>query len=271
VIALQPARGLRGDDRPLPPLDLLARSLADAGQPGTVVQVVVHTVPGRSGAGADPSAESYRELLRPFDGSTVTPAPVSVSDQLCWVTVRIEARAVAEVAVREPEAISEVPAVLGALVRRAGNVLKRGGFSYRVLDADGLLDALVHSLAVEVKPAGVDRAGAAESWHGWRAAGLEHRSFWVRSWPKPEDCGPLLAELYRSPSALTSLSLVATPTAGGAEVRCLTRVADAPGAAGTAVDALRAAARSHGAHLFPLDGEQAPAAYATAPTGVGML
>ena len=34
---------------------------------------------------------------------------------------------------------------------------------------------------------------------------------------------------------------------------------------------LRTAARNHGAQLFPLDGEQAPAAYATAPTGVGVL
>lgn len=271
AIELSPARGLHGEEQPVPPLDTLARSLADAGQPGSVVQVVVHTVPGRSGAGTDPCTESYRELLRPFDGTTVTAAPVSVADQQCWVTVRIEARAVAEVAVDEPEAIGEVPAVLGALVRRIGNVLKRGGFSYRVLDGDGLLDALVHSLAAEVTPAGVDRTTGTEGWNGWHAAGLEHRCFWVRTWPGPDECGPLLAELYRSPAALTSLSLAVTPAADGADLRCLTRVADTPGTVAAAVAGLRAAARSHGAQLFPLDGEQAPAVYATAPTGVGVL
>ncbi|MFG1922426.1 type VII secretion protein EccE [Cryptosporangium sp. NPDC048952] len=270
AIALHPSRGLRGEEQAVPPLDTLARSLADAGQPGCVVQVVVHTVPGRVGSGDNPSAESYRELLRPFDGSTVAAAPVSVGDQACWVVVRIEARAVAEVAVDEPEAIGEVPAVLGALVRRVGNVLKRGGFAHRVLDGDGLLDALVQSLAAEVTPAGVERAAGTEAWDSWRAAGLEHRCYWVRAWPAPDECGALLAELYRAPAALTSLSLAVTPTPGGGELRCLARVADAPGAVGSAVAGLRTAARSHGAQLFPLDGEQAPATYATAPTGVGV-
>ncbi|SHN75472.1 type VII secretion protein EccE [Cryptosporangium aurantiacum] len=272
VVAVQPTPGLRGEAQALPPLDQLARSLADAEQPGSVVQLVVHTVPGDDTARTDPAAESYRELLRPLGGGTdVTVAPVSVGDQLCWVTVRIEAKAVAEVAVAEPEAISEVPTVLGALVRRIGNVLKRSGFAHQVLDGDGLLDALVHSLAVEVSPAGTERRSAVESWGGWRAAGFDHQCFWIRSWPSLDRCGPLLAALYRSPAALTSISLAMTPGSGGAELRCLVRVVDAPETIGRTVALLRTTARNHGAHLFPLDGEQAPAVYATAPTGVGVL
>ncbi|GAA3389547.1 type VII secretion protein EccE [Cryptosporangium minutisporangium] len=272
VIAVQPSGGLRGEAQPLPPLDLLARSLADAEQPGSVVQVVVHTLPGDATAGTGPAADSYRELLRPLGGGdNAAVPPVSVGDQLSWVAVRIEARAVAEVAVVEPEAIGEVPAVLGALIRRVGNVLKRNGFTYRVLDGDGLLDALVHSLAVEVIPAGTERRGTVELWGAWRAAGFDHRCFWIRSWPALDRCEPLLAALYRSPAALTSLSFAMTPASGGSELRCLVRIVDAPGTIDRAVAGLRAAARGHGAQLFPLDGEQAPAVYATAPTGVGVL
>ncbi|GAA0281504.1 hypothetical protein GCM10009539_81700 [Cryptosporangium japonicum] len=268
VVALTPPRGLRGPAQDLPPFDLLARSLADAEQPGTVVQVLVHTTPGNSAGVSGPCVESYQELVRPF-GGTAAVRPVSVGDQSCWVAVRIEARAVAEVAIETPEAIGEVPAVLGALVRRVGNVLKRNGFGYRALDGDGLLDALVHSLAVEVTPAGTDRRTAQETWRGWSAAGLEHRSFWIRSWPKLDAAAGFLAELYQSPAVMTSLSVTMVPGPTGAEIRCLARVVDSPEAIGAAADGLRSAARAVRAHVFPLDGEQSPAAYATAPTAVG--
>jgi type VII secretion protein EccE len=268
TVALTQPRGVRGEALPLPPLDQLSRALAEAEQPGGVVQVVVHTVPGSSAAAAQPCVESYQELLRPLGGDA---APVSVGEQLCWVSVRIEARAIAEIAVTSPEAIAEVPAVLSALVRRVGNVLKRTGVAYQVLDADALLDALVLSLGVEVTAAGTDRRRAVESWRGWRAAEVEQRCFWVRSWPSLAACGPLLAELYRSPAAFSSLSIAMRPAPAGTEFRCLARVGDAPGGIGAAVTGLRSAARRHGGHLFALDGEQAPAVYATAPTGGGAL
>jgi type VII secretion protein EccE len=269
-IAVAPPRGLRGEAGPMPPFDQLARSLAEAEQPGSVVQIVVHTVPGSTAGAAQPCDESYQQLLRPLGGDPATP-PASVGEQLCWVCVRIDANAIAEVAVDAPEAIAEVPAVLAALVRRVGNVLKRAGITYQILTGDALLDALVHSLAVEVTAAGTERRRAEEFWCAWRAGGLDHRCFWVRSWPAPDRSGPLLAELYQSPAAFTSLSFVLTPTRNGTEFRCLARVADAPGQIGAAVSGLRSAARRHGGSLFPLDGEQAPAVYATAPTGGGAL
>ena len=269
VVALTPPRGLRGPAQELPPLDLLAKSLVDAEQPGTVLQLVLHTAPGNSAGAVPPALESYWELLRPFGGSADAVRPVSVGDQSCWITVRIEARAVAELAIETPEAIAEVPTVLGALIRRVGNVLKRNGYSYRVLDGDALLDALVHSLAVVVTPAGTDRQSAVETWRSWGVAGLEHRCFWIRSWPSLEKAAGFLAELYQSPAALTSLSFLLVPTTHGAELRCLARIADRPEKIDAAVAGMRTTARTARTDMFALDGEQAPAAYATAPTGAG--
>lgn len=272
TVAVTPADHLRGEAQPLPPIDLLARTVAEADQPGSVVQVVVHTRPApASVVGAEqPCVQSYRELIQP-----AAPGPggaaSSVLEQVCWVSVRIEARAMAELAVEAPESLGEVPAVLAALVRRVGNVLKRAGFSYRVLDTAGLLDALVHSLAVDVTAPGAERRAAAEHWRGWRSGRLDHRCQWVRNWPSLAECPPLLTELYQSPAALTSLSLTLWPGKDGTEFRCLTRIADPPHTIGAAVAAARTIARRRRARLFPLDGEQAPAVYATAPTGGGAL
>lgn len=273
TLAVAAPGNLRGEAQPLPPIDLLARSVAEADQPGSVVQVVVHTRPAPTTVleADQPCVQSYRELIRAAAGPGTDAAASSVLEQVCWVSVRIEARAMAEIAVEAPESLGEVPAVLAALVRRVGNVLKRAGFSYRVLDSAGLLDALVHSLAVDVTAPGAERSSAAEHWRGWRSGRLDHRCQWVRNWPSLAECAPLLTELYQSPAALTSLSLTLWPGKEGIEFRCLTRIADPPRTVGAAVAAARVVARRRSARLFPLDGEQAPAVYATAPTGGGAL
>ena len=263
TIAVTLPRNRQGEPHPIPPFDLLARAVAEADQPGAVVQVVIHTTPAAVASG-QLCVESYRELLAPIGG-----AAGSVADQICWVSLRVDARVMAEIAVETPAVLSEVPKVLAALVRRISNVLKRAGFSYQALDQDGLLDALVHSLAVEVTPPGTARTPAVESWRGWRSGGLDHHCFWVRNWPALAEAGPLLTELYRSPAALTSLSVVLWPGPTGTEFRCLARIADPPATVAAATSAIRAAAKERGARLFPLDGEQAPAVYATAPTGGG--
>jgi hypothetical protein len=70
---------------------------------------------------------------------------------------------------------------------------------------------------------------------------------------------------------MTSVSLVLAPEAGedAIDLRCLVRLAAPPKALAQACQPLvRGVSQAHG-HLFPLDGEQGPAAYASAPTGGG--
>jgi hypothetical protein len=53
------------------------------------------------------------------------------------------------------------------------------------------------------------------------------------------------------------------------DLRCVVRVAAPPKELAGVVQAVEKGARLAGARLFPLDGEQGPAAYASAPTGGG--
>ena len=69
---------------------------------------------------------------------------------------------------------------------------------------------------------------------------------------------------------MTSVAIVLEPRPDGTDVRCLVRVAARTAAIADACRAVREAADRGGAQLFRLDGEQAAAVYASAPTGGGM-
>jgi hypothetical protein len=81
--------------------------------------------------------------------------------------------------------------------------------------------------------------------------------------------GALLDWFTTIPAAFTSVSLTLAPNGTDVDIRCLARLATTPDRLRPAADALRTGARTANAELFPLDGEQRPAVYATAPTGGG--
>jgi type VII secretion protein EccE len=259
VVAVVPPQGVNGDALGQMPLTKLASLAQDAEQPGAVVQVVRHTLPVRGGGAA---GESYRELVAKF-GLT------SAADQATWVAVRFDARAVAEASVGGADESEQVPVMLGALVRRVGKALRRAGLDFQVLNSDGLLDALTRSCELSQSAAGGPTPAVKERWTAWQSTSLAHACFWVSSWPGLRDSGPFLDAMSRVPAALTSLSVVLAPYEELIEVRCLLRVAAEPELLAQTCTAVKQAVSRAGGNVFRLDGEQAPAVYATAPTGGG--
>jgi type VII secretion protein EccE len=247
------------------PLSQLARALADAEEAGVSLQVVVHTDPAPE-VGLDPRqpcAASYRQLLE-----LCGPVPAA---RTRWVVVRVDATALAEAAADgAPDRAPHAPELTAALLRRLGRVLERARVPYRILDAAGLVDALCHSLDL-AQPAAGDPGGTAgrEAWRAWHSLRLAHAGFWIRDWPAPAASGALLDRLATVPGAMTSVAVTVRPRADGYDLRGVARVATRPDDLRRACAALVGVAHQAGARLFRLDGEHAPAAYASAPTGGG--
>jgi type VII secretion protein EccE len=265
VVAVSSGEGMTGAPPASVPLGALARVVKEAEQPGTVVQVVTHTVPAPSALtdGTAWCSRSYEELLRPIGGS----AP---ADQISWLTIRLDARTLAEATVGGTGSPVEPPVIVASLVRLAVKALRRTRLTCHVLHADGILDALVRSLDLDPAGAGT-RAWPREHWQRWDSAKLVHACFWLQDWPPAGDGGSLLGALARTQSAFTSVATILQPGDDGADLRCIVRVAaDAAALEGTCTR-LREAAESAGARLFRLDGEQALAVYASAPSGGGPL
>ena len=250
------------------PLDLLAAALAEADQPGAALQVVTQTVPAPSldTHPSSPAAQSYRQLLASF-GSLPVPA-----DSVTWVAVRLDARPLAEVVLDRTADLNVAPAVVAALARRVLKALRHVGVSYRLLDADALLDALARAcdlapVSDPAQPAPEPR----EDWRAWHSGRLAHRSFWVRRWPPVAQASTFLDWVSTAPAVTTTVALTLVPWEDGrmADLRALIRVAAPDDALGGVCDTLLQGARQMGAELFALDGEQGPAVYASAPTGGG--
>jgi type VII secretion protein EccE len=264
VTAVAAPGGLRGEVQAALPLDRLVRVIAESDQPGVTVQVVVHTAPAPS-LELDPrhrSATSYQELLRRYGA---VPANQSV-----WVAVRLDARTLAEAAIDGTDESDLAPAAVAGLARRVGKTLHTAGLANQVLDADGLLDALVRSCYLERPSRGVPLEHARESWQAWHASGLTHVCYWVSTWPTEAGARRVLLDrLAGAPAAVTSVALDLQPRTDGTDLRCVVRVAADPDALAQACAATIEIAENAGARLLRLDGEQAPAVYASAPTGGG--
>jgi type VII secretion protein EccE len=237
--------GDAGVDPPVP-LSALARIAAEAGPSGVVIQVVSYAAPEPGDTGA-----KQRRL---------------------WVAVRLDADAVAGSLVDDPDRQVEVPAVLAELTRRVRRSLKRRGLGSRVLDADGVIDALV--LSCDLAPADPSRhrvGPVREEWEAWHSHWLSHRCYWLRDWPDPDRGSGLLATLVELSGTRVSTALVLEPgdEGGDPDLYCLIRVAAPPPRlrdVGELAERLTARA---GGELFPLDGEHALAVYGSAPSGGG--
>ncbi|MEU8656975.1 type VII secretion protein EccE [Actinoplanes philippinensis] len=260
VVTLGPAAG------PLP-LDALFGLLAGTGQPGLVLELVTHTVPAPSPdvPAASPSGASYRQLTE-TTGAGPVPAYRESS-----VSLRVDAQALAEALLDHTADPEAAETLVAGLARKVVTGLRRLGLTGRPLDADGLLALLARSCDVEPQ-ALADGPGPDETWNFWRSARLVHRTYWLRTWPvSATEIGSLFAWASTAPAAQTSVALVLR--ASGAEdvpVRAFIRLATRPDADLRALDrVLVEGVRRAGGELQPLDGEQGPAAYATAPTGGG--
>jgi type VII secretion protein EccE len=247
------------------PLDRLVKVLNEAGQPGVMMQVVTHTVtaPSVDLGAALPASISYRELQQRFG-----PAPIPV-DRLTWVAVRLDARVLAEAGVEGPDGAAKV---VTGLLRKVAKTLRRNGTEAHILDRNGVVAALERSCDLQPLDDSVPAPRPREEWTSWHSTGLAHRTYWVRDWPTPTQAGALVEWLAAAPASLSSIAFVVVPREAAGEavdLRCLVRVAAPPHLLGEVCAAVDRGAHVANAQLFPLDGEQAPAVYATAPTGGG--
>jgi type VII secretion protein EccE len=251
-----PAEGL--------PLELLAAALADAPQQGAVLQVVTHTIvaPSLFLKPALPASYSYRELLQRF-------GPVQIPvDRVTWLAVRLDAQELAEMGADSAE---EAPLVVAALLRRVAKTLRRTGVGLRVLDREGVFAALERSCDLQRPNEDAPAPQPREEWGRWHSSGLAHKTYWLREWPSVAQSHALLDWLTTAPAAQTSVTFVLAPNPNGTatDLRCLVRVAAPADQLKGVCEAVDRSAKLAHAQLFALDGEQAPAVYATAPTGGG--
>lgn len=266
VVALTPTAAVHSEAAPIP-LDTLVTVLAANEQPGVVLQLVTHTVPapGPDLHPASPAGGSYRMLV---DSLARAGVPAHRESAVC---VRIDARTFAEALLDHTADPETAAALVASLSRRVATSLRRIGVACRVLDTDELLGALARSCDLESAVLG-DATQVTEDWTGWRSARLVHRTYWMKTWPQSAGQFGTLAEWVGGlRAAQTSIAIVLDPAEGDdVAVRAFVRVAAAPDDDFGALEkVLLSGAESLGAELLPLDGEQGPAVYATAPTGGG--
>jgi type VII secretion protein EccE len=256
VASINAGAAMYDDGRPQLPLDRLVSALTDPDQSGrAVVQLVTHTVPVPEPA--DVAGNSYRSLL-------VRHGDIPV-DRATWLTVRLDARALAEMGADQPE---QAPAMVASLLRHLVKTVRRLGVAAHALDRDALLAALARSC--DLTPSDqVALADPHEDWDAWYSGRLVHRTYWLQEWPKVTQASALIDSLATVPAALTSVALILAPDGDKVDLRCLARVAATPNRASAASVAIIERARAASARLLTLNGEQGPAAYATAPTGGG--
>lgn len=264
AVALTPAAPAHHEAAPIP-LDALVGLLADADQPGAVLQLVTHTVaaPSLELHHASPASSSYRQL------TTAHGSPPMPAYRESIVVARLDAVALAEALLDHTTDPGAAAALVAGLGRRVARSLRRFGIACRVLDADELLRALARSCDVE--PAtGAEPGPMREEWTQWHSARLTHRTFWLKTWPAAEQVGPLLERMTAVPAAQSDLAIVLEP--GGGEdvaIRLLIRMAAPPEVLPELTTVLLDTAAQAGGELVALDGEQGPGVYATAPTGGG--
>jgi type VII secretion protein EccE len=235
--------------------------LTETAQPGAILQVVRQTIaaPGLAVDVDSPVGQSYRQLL-----GSAGPLPLN---QTTWVAVRLDGRRLAEAGAMGGTEVEAAPLVVAALARRLCKSLRHAGIQCQVLDAQALTGALAGSCDLEPEPGGAP-APSREDWTAWHSRLFAHRSFWVRDWPPVERAAGLF-DLFDSAAPMTAVALTLSPDDDLVDLQCLVRVA-APAAMLPQVCArLTRRAPKFAARLHPLDGEQGPATYATAPTGGG--
>jgi type VII secretion protein EccE len=259
AVDLASGRGLDGNRHAEVPVGRLAELLAAEHLPVTAIQVVATTVPAPA-PGAEtgsPCRRSYLNLLadRPI-----------VADHSLRVVARMSgADAVAASAARGG-GLTGVQRALAAAMGRVAAVVASSHVRVETLDAEQLGVALLDSLY----PAGFDpsaQAGIEERWQAWQGETLVHRTWRVKAGPRIS-----LSELHDRlvftgvQTVVTSLTLHKDPHGAQPVAELLIRLVMPPSDVSGGSDRLALALRAVNIGSEPVDGRQAAAAYASAPT-----
>jgi type VII secretion protein EccE len=144
--------------------------------------------------------------------------------------------------------VTAIERSVAAAAMRAARTLDGHGWPARTVGTDGLLTALVEATGLDGPPQ--------EHWSVWRSGRLARTHYGVSGWT---------AEHGTLACGVTQLAVSFTR---GGEPAVLAAVAAQPTALARLSRDVVAACVAAGVRLRRLDGEQAPAAYATAPTAV---
>ncbi len=189
--------------------------------------------------GPDRTAVSCVQVILAPGGSASDPRPA-------WVAVRVTPADA--LPMERSGGVASVERSVAAAALRAARTLDGCGWPARAVDADGLLAVLVEATGLDGPPQ--------EHWSVWRSGRLVRTHYGVVGWTPAH--GTLVPGITQVAVSFTRRGEPAVLAAVAAHATALPRVSRA------VVDGCAAA----GVRLRRLDGEQAPAAYATAPTAM---
>jgi type VII secretion protein EccE len=178
------------------------------------------------------------------------PAPSVIRP--AWVAVRV-APADA-LATERAGGVSAVERTVAAVALKAVRTLEAAGWACRAVPPDGLVPVLVEATGLDAPPQ--------EHWSYWRCGRAVRTHYAVNGWTPGHG---MIAD------GVSQLA-VRLRRGGGdpvGQAAVLAVVAAPPATLGRVCRAVVAAAAVQGIRLDRLDGEQAPAAYASAPTAAG--
>ncbi len=259
AVDLAAGRGLDGNRHAEVPVGRLAELLGDEQLPVTAVQIVATTVPAPA-PGAEtgsPARRSYLDLL--------ADRPIVAQHSLRVVARLSGGDAVAASAARGG-GLKGVQRALAATLGRVVAIISSASCTVETLDAKQLGAALLDALY----PAGLDPsagAGIEEHWHAWEGTTLAHRTWRLKGWPRIP-----LSDLHDRlvftgiQTVVTSVTLHKEPNGAQPRAELLIRLVMPLAELEAANDRLALALRAVNLAAEPVDGRQAAAAYASAPT-----
>jgi ESX secretion system protein EccE len=266
ALALSPRDGLSGSGEGGLRLGPLAALVADKSVPVSSCQLLFRqtAMPGPAVDPGAPAASSYRRLV----GALAVPAQREV-----WIALRLTPADAAIAAASRGGGVAGVHRALLSVLGRIGATLHADKVEHRVLDALGLLRALNTTCVPEVAGRAVPGLATLEHWDRWQTGAAVHVSFAVEYRSRGRTGAPLVEWAYVPGAiAVTTALVIRRQRAGrdapaGVLLRTVVRVSAPPESIEACVKHLAASADSLGVRLVRLDGEQAAAVYATAPTG----
>lgn len=205
----------------------------------------------------------YRELAALLDQVSsvqvvLAPGASPGQPRPAWVAVRVTPADA--LAAERSGGVSAVERTVATAVAKAVRTLDAAGWPARPVTPDGLVPTLVEATGIDGPPQ--------EHWSWWRAGRLVRTHYAVAGW-RPVH-GTLASEVSYLSVRFDRHDDRRAAGAGedewAARATVIAAVATAPAALRRACDQVVAAATAQSLRLLRLDGEQAPAAWATAPT-----
>ena len=222
--------------------------------------------PAATPPASDARPVPYRELAALLDQVSsvqviLVPGPDPGQPRPAWVAVRVTPADA--LAAERSGGISAVERTVAAAVAKAVRTLDAAGWPARPVTADGLVPALVEATGLDGPPQ--------EHWSWWRAGRTVRTHYAVTGWR------PAHGTLATGVSHLSVRFDRRDDGRGGATgddgpgATVIAAVTTAPAALRRTCEEVVAAATARSVRLVRLDGEQAPAVWATAPTAAPLV